>query len=478
MQADGQLTDASLQAALGIAADAITSAVLAGKGVDSVYASELLLMTARGLQLPSGDATGSSTGRRLLAAPAGYTFAAAGASRLSILDALDSLANLLLPSAGPAVGWISASAEGLSVSVVNRAGQHYADYSLPAGPQATNNTEGTPIQAADPTHTANAVVTIQAAFTPADSTLAIWVQLVQNPALLVSKAPTPTQVDVDAFKAAAWNDTLPPVAPPLLNLTVLTPAVRVKLPSLEREDDAVLPCAAAEGNATVDCSMVIKMPILDPTHVDTSRLLVCLRIDTNGILVAAASPADGWQMYGNYSSDGTLRCATSKQGTYVIAAVDPVDTTSPAVTPEPTAAVNATANYTACNGTREFDSNGTACFNGSVNTTTPDANVTANAIVNATANATVGDGDVLNSTETSTTASNTTDTNSTSPAPEPESPSPSPEPESPSPSPEPAPLEGWQQSSDQLRGLLINLGAVTQCQVSGGVLHVGALRDA
>jgi hypothetical protein len=114
MQEDGQLTDRSLQATLSIAADAITSAVLAGKGVDSVYASELLVMTARGLQLPTAalGTTSSPTGRRLLQAQGGFVATATAGDRNDLLGTLDSLADLLDESAGPAIGWISAYGQG------------------------------------------------------------------------------------------------------------------------------------------------------------------------------------------------------------------------------------------------------------------------------------------------------------------------------------------------------------------------------
>jgi hypothetical protein len=431
MQEDSQLTDRSLQAALSITADAITSAVQAGKGVDSVYATELLVMTARGLQL-SSTATGtgsSSAGRRLLATPVGYTaFVASGGggSRDSLLTNLDALADLLDNNANPGGGWVTAPTTDLSVSVVNDVGSAYLNYTVAVGPQTTN---GTSTQAADLNSETNAQVTFLAALTPATigGSVPIWLQLVQDPAVLVTSTPAPTEADVNAFKAAAWNDTLPRVAPPLLNLTVLTPAVRVKLPQLT-DEAAPLPCAAADANATVDCRMVIKLPVVNIDYVDTSRLLLCLRIDGSGNLAAAASEADGWQMYGNYTTDGTLRCSTKLQGTYIIAAVDPVDTTPPVVTQE-----------------------------------SPSP-----APVNATLNGSSPDG------------SNTTNTslgNDTSPSPAPvESPSPSPE-ESPSPSPQTVeaspspspqvPLQGVSQTpASKLSGLLINLGAVQHCTVS------------
>jgi hypothetical protein len=430
MQEDNQLTDRSLQAALSITADAITSAVQAGKGVDSVYATELLVMTARGLQL-SSTATGtgsSSAGRRLLATPVGYTaFVASGGggSRDSLLTNLDALADLLDNNANPGGGWVTAPTTNLSVSVVNDIGSAYLNYTVAVGPQTTN---GTSNQAAGLNSATNAQVTFLAALTPAaiDGSVPIWLQLVQDPAVLVISTPAPTEADVNAFKAAAWNATLPRVAPPLLNLTVLTPAVRVKLPRLT-DEAAALPCAAAEANATVDCRMVIKLPVVNSTYVDTSRLLLCLRIDGSGNVVAAASEADGWRMHGNYSTDGTLRCSASRQGTYVIAAVDPVDTTPPVVTPESPAPVNTT-----------------------LNVTSPDGS-------NTTTNTSLG--------------------NDTSPSPAPEaSPSPSPE-EPPSPSPQAVeassspspqmPLQGLSQTAaSKLSGLLINLGAVQHCTVS------------
>ena len=432
MQEDSQLTDRSLQAALSITADAITSAVQAGKGVDSVYATELLVMTARGLQLSSAatGTGGSSAGRRLMATPVGYTaFVASGGgeSRGTLLGNLDALADLLDDIAGPGIGWITAPSTDLSVSVVKDIGSAYVNYTVAVGPQTTN---GTSTQAADLNSADNAQVTFLVALTPSGSSVPIWLQLVQDPAVLVTSTPSPTETDVNAFKAAAWNDTLPRVAPPLLNLTVLTPAVRVKLPQLT-DEAAALPCAAAEANATVDCRMVIKLPVVNTDYVDTSRLLLCLRIDGNGNLVAAASEEDGWQMYGNYSTDGTLRCSTSLQGTYVIAAVDPVDTTHPVVTPEPPAPVNTT-----------------------LNVTSPDGS-------NTTTNTSLGN-DSLSDTSPSPVPE-------ASPSPSPEEP-PSPSPQvveaSPSPSPQ-MPLQGLSQTpASKLSGLLINLGAVQHCTVS------------
>ena len=332
MQEDSQLTDRSLQAALSITADAITSAVQAGKGVDSVYATELLVMTARGLKLSStatASGTGSSSaGRRLLATPVGYTvFVASGGgeSRGTLLTNLDALADLLDNNAVPGGGWITAPSTDMSVSVVKDIGSVYVNYKVAVGPQTTNATS---THASDLNNAANAQVTFLAGLTPADSSVPIWLQLIKDPAVLVTTTPlAPTEADVNAFKAAAMNDTLPRVAPPLLNLTVLTPAIRVKLPQLN-DEAAALPCAAADANTNVDCRMVIKLPVVNPAYVDTNRLLLCLRIDANGKLVAAASEDEGWQMYGNFSTDGTLRCSTNWQGTYVIVAVDPVRTTS------------------------------------------------------------------------------------------------------------------------------------------------------
>jgi hypothetical protein len=328
MQNDNQLTDRSLQAALSITADAITSAEQAGKGVDSVYASELLVMTARGLQLSSTStgAGSSSAGRRLLATPQGYAFVARGngGTRGTVLGNMDALADLLDNNAIPGGGWITAHSNVMSVSVVKELGGSYANNTIAVGPQTTNSTANQP---ADLNNAANAQVTFLAGLTPADSSVPIWLQMVQDPAVLVTSTPAPTEADVNAFKAAAMNDTLPRVAPPLLNLTVLTPAIRVKLPQLN-DEAAALPCAAADANTNVDCRMVIKLPVVNPAYVDTNRLLLCLRIDGNGKLVAAASEDEGWQMYGNYSNDGTLRCSTNRQGTYVIVAVDPVRTTS------------------------------------------------------------------------------------------------------------------------------------------------------
>lgn len=194
------------------------------------------------------------------------------------------------------------------------------------------------------------------------------------------------------------------------------------------------------------------MPLLAGASVDTSRLLVCLRISDTGVhagkLVASAD-ASGWQMYGNYSANG-LTCVTSKNGTYVIAAVDAVDTTPPVVTPPPTVDnFTNTTNTTVRNGTVAFDGNGTACGNATVNGTLTDTNTTL----------------------TNTTDSNTTDVSpSPSPEPEPES-SPSPSPDvavetSPSPSPQPLQQGKPQTPATRLSGVLINLGVIQQCEVS------------
>jgi hypothetical protein len=467
MQEDGQLTDRSLQATLSIAADAITSAVLAGKGVDSVYASELLVMTARGLQLPTAalGTTSSPTGRRLLQAQGGFVATATAGDRNDLLGTLDSLADLLDESAGPAIGWISAYGQGLSVSVVKEARLEYG-YKVPVGPATSNTTMENPVQQADLDNVENAVVTFLADLEPSNTepSVCVWFQMVNNAASLVTETPSPTAQDVDAFKAATWNNTLPPVAPPLINLTVLTPAVRIKLPDAPNHN---FPCVAPGGNETVDCRISIKMPLLDGLSVDLSRLLLCLRIsdDSNpGILVAPASEADGWQMHGDSASN--LTCVTSKNGTYVIAAVDAVDTTPPAVIPPPTLDNSTnTTNTTACNGTVAFDGNGTTCGNAAVNGTLGDTNTT-----------------LANTTLTNTTGNATTEV-SPSPSPEPKpspspspdveaSPSPSPSPQdqtggaSPSPSPQPLQQGKPQTPAAKLSGVLINLGAVQQCQVS------------
>lgn len=333
MQEDGQLTDRSLQAALSITSNAITSAELADKGIDSGYASELLAMTARGLQLSASAQAllaGGPAGRRLLALPEGYTaFTAGGGSRDTLLASLDALADLLDEHAGPGVGWVTAPGTELSMSVVKDLGGAFSNYTVAVGPATTNNTQGTSSQAADVRDATNALVTFLSGLVPdteGGSVLA-WLQLVRDPAALITATPSPTEADIEAFRAAAGNDTRPRVAPPLLNITVLTPALRVKLLQLTG-DDAVLPCAAAAENATVDCRMVVQLPAVNPAWVGPSRLMLCLRVDAAGVLVAPASEADGWQMAGNYSSDNTLRCATSRQGTYVIAAVDAVDTTA------------------------------------------------------------------------------------------------------------------------------------------------------
>jgi hypothetical protein len=128
LQGSGELTSQSLQDALSIAADAVTNAFLAGKGVDSIYASELLMVTARGLvlQTASDAAAGTSTGRRLLAAPDNYSLTVA-TTEVAVQTArtLEDLAALLADSqnVGPAVGWVCASGNGLSVSVVKKQGQ-------------------------------------------------------------------------------------------------------------------------------------------------------------------------------------------------------------------------------------------------------------------------------------------------------------------------------------------------------------------
>jgi hypothetical protein len=211
------------------------------------------------------------------------------------------------------------------------------------------------------------------------------------------------------------------------------------------------------------------MPLLDGLSVDPSRLLLCLRISNDSesaILVASA--ADGWQMYGDDTANN-LTCVTSKQGTYVIASVDAVDTTKPVVTPPPTVDNSTnTTNTTACNGTVAFDDDGTACGNATVNGTLSDTNTT---LTNTT---------LTNTTLTNTTSNATVDV-SPSPSLEPEpspspnvtdSPSPSPAPPdqtgeaSPSPAPQPLQQGKPQTPAAKLSGVLINLGAVQQCQVS------------
>lgn len=464
LQQDGQLTSQSLQNALRITADAITSAVLAGKGVDSMYANELLAMTAQGLGLAAASSSsGASTvtaGRRLLAAPEGYSFTPIGGDNAApTTKALDDLADLLQPSAGPAVGWVSSSGGGLSVSVLNRQGASYAGYTVPVGSQVTNNTEGKPIQEADLTNPANALVNVKAGLTPdpleADN-VAVWVQMVDNPAVLITAVPTPSDIDVAAYKEAAWNSTLPPVAPPLLNLTVLTPVVIVKFP---RQTPDTVPCVAgnATNNQSVDCTLTIKHPISNATYMDPTRLLLCLRIGSDGKLSASTAAADqgGWQLVGNYSSgNNTLQCVTGLPGAYVLAAVDPVDTTRPVViipSPSPEPIANATANTTTnvtCNGT-SLDANATAC--------------------NGTAPASANDTQVnVTSPSPSPAAVNESSSPSPSPAAVEESPSPSPALASPSPSPQ-APQQGTPQApADSLHGLFINLGPVKSCSVSAG----------
>jgi hypothetical protein len=388
----------------------------------------------------------------LLAAPDGYSFTPGdSANAASTTNALDNLAGLLQPSAGPAVGWVSSSGGGLSVSVLNKQGASYACYTVPVGSQVTNNTDNKPIQEADLTNPANALVNIKAGLTPEAGNVAVWVQMVDNPAVLITAVPTPSDLEagVTAYKEAAWNATLPPVAPPLLNLTVLTPVVIVKFPG---QTPDTVPCVAgnATNNQSVDCTLTIKHPISNAAYMDPTRLLLCLRIGSDGKLSASTAAADqgGWQLVGNYSSsNNTLACVTGLPGAYVLAAVDPVDTTRPVVivpSPSPEPMTNATANVT-CNGT-SVNGNATAC--------------------NGTAPASANDTQV-NATSPSPSPAAVEESPSPSPTVE-ESPSPSPALASPSPSP-PAPQQGTPQApADSLHGLFINLGPVKSCSVITG----------
>jgi hypothetical protein len=457
LQASGELTGQSLQDVLSIASDAVTNAFLAGKGIDSIYASELLMVTAQGLGLQASSSAAASTGigRRLLAAPDNYTLTtatSAAASRVEV--ALTDLAVLLAQNAGPGIGWLSASGDGLSVSVVKKQGPAFSGFTIPVGPATTNTTQATPVQQADLDNSANALVAISAALQSSgeDGNVEVWLALA-DPTWLITTAPAPQEVDIMGFKEAAWNASLAPVAPPLLNVTLLTPAVNVTFPYNAGSN---VPCAATNDEAST-CDLTITMPISNQAYLDharaNSRLLLCLRIE-GGALVAPVSDADGWHF--DNSTAGVLRCVTSRQGTYVIAAVDPVDTTPPPQPSQSTAPGGNTTNTTET-------SNATMCVDGTLadNSSVP-------------CNTTGG--------SNTTRPSSSPEVNTTSPSPSPSvnetSPSPSPEP---SPSPQP-PQQGTPQTpAGKLYGLLVNLGPVKQCQVrcfvllhaapTGGYLH-------
>jgi hypothetical protein len=479
LQGSGALTGQSLQDALSIAANAVTNAFLAGKGVDSIYASELLMVTARGLglQAPSSAAAGTSTGRRLLAVPDNYVLSVATNTSADHTEGvLADLATLLAPNAGPGIGWVSASGDGLSVSVVRKQGPAFNGYIVPVGPATTNTTQATPVQQADLDNTANALVSISFGLQPSgeDTDVEVWLHMAANPAWLITTAPAPQESDITAFKEAAWNSSLAPVAPPLLNITLLTPAVNVTFPYHSGSD---VPCVAATGGETTTCQLTTTLPVANQAYLDhataNNRLLLCLRI-VDGALVAPVSYADGWRF--DNSTTGALRCVTLKQGAYVIAAVDPVDTTPPPVpSPSPAPEVNnpntstggsttTVDSNTTVNSTTTVDSNTTVNANTTVHSdTTVDTNSTVN-------NTTVNDNTTVHSNNTvdsnTTVKSNTTsDFNTTSPSPS-SSPSPSPSVNETSPSPLPSPQQGAPQTpAAQLHGLLVNLGAVKQCKV-------------
>ena len=412
LQEAGQLPNSSLQHALSITDTALTSAKLAGKGIDSIYATELLGLTARGLYLVDStavavaetavtDGTGSTARRHLLAAPDGYTFSLASQESVTTLkQILDRIAAELQSQAGPAIGWVSASQADLSVSVSERLGASFENFTLAVGPQIiiSSSSSSTPAYA-DATNTANALITPLAALKgPGQGSVIMQLEMVQDPAWFIFQSPDTSDAMIESYKASVWNTSLTPVGPPLINLTLLTPAVAVKFPQAEGHVGDTTLCADPTGNATVDCRVAIDIPITKLEYVDRSRLLLCLRI-VDGSLIAATSTAGGWEYDNSTTASTSLRCVTSKQGTYVIAAVDRVDTTPPPQpSPSPAPVVNVTANATnttACNGTD------VAC--------------------NVTGNVTVAVNVTSNDTSTTTTpaqdsATNTTNTTTTTPA--------------------------------------------------------------
>jgi hypothetical protein len=312
---------------------------------------------------------------------------------------LDDIAAELQRQAGPAIGWVSASQKDLSVSVSKRLGVSFEDFTLAVGPQIIPTSSSSPA-AADVNSTANALITPLAALKgPGGSQdISMRLEMVQDPSWFIDQSPDTSDAVIEAYKASVWNSSLTPVGPPLINLTLLTPAVAVKFSQAGGQVGDTIPCAVPTGNVTVDCRVMIDIPIIKLEYVDRSRLLLCLRI-MDGNLLAATSAAGGWEFDNSTISSTSLRCATSKQGTYVIAAVDPVDTTPPPQpSPSPAPEVNITANAT----------NATAC-NGTV------------VACNVTANATVAANSTSNDTSTTTppsqgNATNTTNTNTTTPA--------------------------------------------------------------
>jgi hypothetical protein len=538
LQEAGQLPDSSLQHALSITDTALTSAKLTGKGIDSIYATEILGLTARGLHLVDSTAvavsvavataiegTGGSARRHLLAVPEGYSFTLSSASSVTTLQSsLYEIATELQPQAVPAIGWVSASQAGLSVSVSQRLGASFEDFTLAVGPQINSASPAF----ADAANATNALITPLAALKGpgGSSNIIMQLEMVQDPAWFITTSPDTSDAMIKSYKASVWNSSLTPVGPPLINLTLLTPAVAVNFPQAGGQFRDTIPCADPTANATVDCRVTIDIPISKLEYVDRRRLLLCLRI-VNGGLVAATSAGDGWEFDNGTTSSTSLRCVISKQGTYVIAAVDRVDTTPPPQpSPSPAPVVNITANATnatACNGTNvacNVTANGTVAANATSNgtsTTTPPSQVNATNATNTTDTTPQGGGSaqtpppdqgtgnittppqeppVGGGTTTppsdpagspGSNTSSTTDgsdtgaqipptTNATSNATQQvASPSPSPVASplpkvSPSPSPRPSPAPVQQgvaaTAAAKLTGVLINLGAVKDCAVS------------
>jgi hypothetical protein len=389
LQEAGQLPSSSPQHALSITDTALTSVQLAGKGIDNIYAAELLGLTARGLHLldttivavdddapaPSSEATGGSVSQHLLAAPAGYTFTPSTQEAAAALQTrMDAIAGELQSQASPAIGWVSASETQarLSVSVSQRLGSSFEAFTLAVGPQI--DASSIPAAADAQRNDVNALVNPLAALKgPGNSQdIALQLGMVRDPSLFISQSPDTCDAMIEAYKAFVWNSSLTPVGPPLINLTLLTPAVAVKFPQAEGSVGDTLPCADSTGNATVDCRLLIDFPVINAAYVNHGRLLLCLRI-VDGGLVAATSATSGWKFDNRTTNSVSLPCATSKPGTYVIAAVDQVDTTPPPQpSPSPAPAVaNTTANATnatACNGS-DVTCNTTASTAGADNAT-------------------------------------------------------------------------------------------------------------
>jgi hypothetical protein len=318
-------------------------------GVDGSYATALLTLISRGLQLPplaaqgSGVAleSGSSGGpyRRRLLAPAGGggvpLVPSAPEAVGAAVSALDSLAAGMVGAAGPGTGWLSAKSEdgSLLASVAKETGGAYAGYTLAVGPALGASPLAGDYQQANATDAANARLTINAALADLDDGgTRLFLQMAANPAVFVSELPDASEGVVAAYKAALADADAPQLPPPLAGLSLLTPAVRLLLPAADT-GDALLACAG--GPDAPECTATLTLPLLAGATVNTSRRLVCLRAPSAGGGLSASVPdvADAWVVDANATTGDAVACTIRKQGIYMAATVDLILPDPPAAPP-------------------------------------------------------------------------------------------------------------------------------------------------